>query len=390
MTLHHLSQPHIRPTALPVRPVRGNDTPEGLRDQLHSVTVRDMELGPNEELAVTMAVRAQDDSLAIDASILQGLLHMPLEKPGQVYQRIGTKVIVGLLALWMCVCAWAWRLTVGLSKFRTDKIHWGLGPIGGSIFFDRIHWLSRQIRRGVTTSEALDATYAAPIKLASPKGWRDRIARFWFWQPDASSVRNRLRITFVQMLAELEAQWDVGRTSFRMLSLACGSAQASIEVLAEFLERHPSANVTLTLVDLSDPSLRRAANLARARGVASHLIIRHENLRGFLADQLQGTWDIVEMVGFLDYRQESSICRLTRGIRQALRPGGLFVGAHIAPAGIWSFVTAQVHRWHFMVRRTADHYQRLLHEGGFEQDEVELVVEPHGIHTVSLCRKQTM
>jgi len=351
------------------------------------VIVRHSDMLAHERIAAVMQVTAADDSLAIESSILGHPEHMALEEPRAIYQKWWVKLAVGALAVWMWLLAWLWRFTIGLPYRWMDKAHWGLGPVNGSLFFDRIHWLARQIRRGVTTSEALDATYAAPIILAEAKNWRDKVAQFWFWQPDASSVRNRLRITYQQMFGELERLWKTGQREFRVLSLACGSAQASIEALATFLRAHPDADITLTLVDLSKPSLRRAARLAQARGASNRVIIMEMNLRNFLSSQRNShSWDIVEMVGFLDYRTEESVIRLTRDVLSLLKLGGLYIAAHIAPAGIWSFVTAEVHRWHFMERRTAVHYMRLLLLGGFLEDEIRLIIEGHRIHPVSLCR----
>lgn len=339
--------------------------------------------GPaHEALAKFITTEAGDDSLAIKHSLLQDIgLRDVMEKRWWPYILWWFPMI--LLSLWVAVKVLFYRAL----KRPKDKERMLLGPEKATRWFDMAGPLGYMVRNGVTTSGALDAIYSVLVVLRQPKTCGEHLIRFWLDQPDGQAVRNRLRITYCRLLGELEGLYAKGQRKIDFLALACGSAQASIEAVAKFRSRHSDMQVRLCLVDLSASSLRRARRLAEARGIADCVLIGKEgNIKEFMPTQRDDSWDIVEMVGFLDYRSLKSAIWICGQIRRILRPGCVFVGAHIAPSP-WSFVVRWVINWPLLIRRTPEKFKQILLQSGFKTEEVEMVIEPNRIHPVCVCRK---
>ncbi|MBI2444007.1 MAG: class I SAM-dependent methyltransferase [Candidatus Magasanikbacteria bacterium] len=344
--------------------------------------------GKHEVLAAAVKTSREDTSLAIQYSLLAGAQATALERRWWPYLIAWLPMMI--LSAWLAVKVWWYRLVIRPA----DKERWLLGPEEATVWFDRAHPYGKRVRNGVTTSVALDVIYSIGSAICQPRTWGERLMRFWLDQPDGQAVRNRLRITYREFLAELERLWNSGKghsseAPIRILSLACGSAQAIIEGSAEFRRRHPGVHLRLKLVDLNEPSLRRAAFLAQNRGVADMVVVT-DNLKKFVrAVRVTGEqWDVVEMVGFLDYRPRRSLLKLCGEIRELLVGGGLFITAHIHPS-LWSFEVRWVINWPLLIRRWPGTFRRLLRQAGFPADRTRFILEPNRIYTVALCRRAT-
>lgn len=351
-------------------------------------------------LAEAIQTTAEDDSLATEHSLLMNSSTLGVMEYSRWFYVLSWPLMM-LYACWAVPKVWCYRLflfTVCRPSPDADSEEWSeyykrwwLGPRNALWLFDS-HWLGKMVRNGVTTSEALDGINAAPV--LSIKGelntWGGWWVRFWLNQPDGQAVRNRLRITFREVLNELCRLWESRQPGqkIRVLSLACGSAQATIESLAVFLAAYAEArgNVELHLVDRSGSSLLRATHLARVRGVDRYVSMYTQDVKSFLAAQPDNSWDMVEMVGFLDYRPWRSAVAICGQIRRVLKPGAMFISAHIGPS-LWSFVVRWVINWPMLIRRAIPRYRSILLQAGFAESEVEIRDEPHRIHPVGVCRK---
>ena len=152
------------------------------------------------------------------------------------------------------------------------------------------------------------------------------------------------------------------------------------------MQARPGVPVVLTLVDLSSSSLRRAKRLAESLGIGHNVVCVNQDLKEFLANVEPGSIDILEMVGFLDYRTRSSVVRLVAANRRAVRPGGMMISAHIAPSDA-DFVTQWVIGWPGLVRRTPAEFQELLIAGDWNSEEIRMEVDDHDVHAVCFCRR---
>ena len=355
-------------------------------------------------LAATIQTTSVDDSLAIRFSLLLNNQTLELENHSHWLYIILWPLMM-LYACWAVPKVWIFRLYWYLfhcpsftrseikvsesdsaearrekmekqAKLNEYNMRWLLGPKHASLWFDA-HWLGQVVRNGVLTSQALDGINAVPVLflLGQLDSLGGRLVRFWLNQPDGQAVRNRLRITYNEILAELCRLWESRQPGqkIRVLSLACGSAQATIEALAVFLAAYSEAKgkVELRLVDLSGSSLMRAIHLAKERGVGPYVSFEEKNIQSIVHEQCDNPWDIVEMVGFLDYRPWESAVNICRDIRKIMRVNGLFVSAHIGPSP-WSFVVRWVINWPLLIRRPIQEYRQILHQAGFTGREIEM------------------
>ncbi len=344
---------------------------------------------------LSRAVEMDERGHALDPRF--ALLRSPLaEKMEHEKYNWFSLAISTVLAAWIMTKTTIWRIGFAIYCLLADReelrhvranksIRFLMGPKHGSLWFDQMHPLNDEVRHGVTTSKALDAIYSMPLLMAGDHSIRGRFVKFWLSEPDGQGVRNRLIITFHNILGELRRRWDAGQHDFLLLSLACGSAQAMVEAVSVFLGENPSAGIRLDLVDMNEASLRRAYRLAEARGISGCVAMYVARLQEFLADA-EERYDVVEMVGFLDYRTSKSVVLLTAAVRQVLKDGSLHLSAHILPCR-WQFVTRWVIGWPLLIRRSVPTYNNLLLDSGFRQSEIEMVVEPHRAYAVALCRK---
>lgn len=355
-----------------------------------------------EQLAAGVEMDERGHALKPVHSLLRSNLGEELECSTRPYDRWLVWGACMLLAAWMAARTWVWRLFYAAycalfdkAEFRqirrSKSVRFLMGPQKGSFLFDRIHPLNREVREGVTTSKALDAIYSAPLLLVKPARKNlfsllaHSLAVFWFNQPEAQAVRNRLRIVYREILADLRAKWDGGQREFLLASLACGSAQAMVEAVSVFLEEHPSAKVMIHLVDLNESSLRRALRLAEARGIEESVVFFTAGIRDFLED-VEEEYDVIEMVGFLDYRSPETVVSLTAAVRRVLKVNGLHLSAHILPHR-WSFITRWVHNWPLLIRRSVETFKGFMLDSGFQKNETKLTVEPQRGYVVAICRK---
>lgn len=367
-------------------------------------------------LAEVIRTSDEDDSLALEHSLLRDPTEVErMEKHWAIY--VATWFFMIIVSLWVMIkdLRYWWNLKdkyedakeraedSGQPMDPKEEAHFRerflLGPEHGTSLFDGAHHLGYTVRNGVTTSAALDAIYSVNeiIKKADTRG--EKWVKFWLNQPDGQAVRNRLKLTYLQIHNELCRLHAMGHREIKFLVLACGSAQASIEAVADFLYGrddlvdwnqnfipHDGVKVNLVLVDLNEPSLRRAARLAEKRRVSHTVHIVAENLNDFVLNEQDSSWDLIEMVGFLDYRKVESVVRICGQIRRLLKHDGLFVGAHICP-NPWQFVVRWVINWPLLRRRTPEQYVRLLKQAGFLDDEITTAIEPNKIYVLSYARK---
>lgn len=269
----------------------------------------------------------------------------------------------------------------------SDRVRRALGPTHNLFAFDRAHWLLERTRNGVTSWTALAAIYASLLVIKTERGLRKWVGRFWFSQPEAQAVRNRVLEVLDSTYYHLKKTWLAGGRDMWVLSLACGSAQATIDALVFFLDHYPDAraHVHLVLVDKNQESLDLALAVARSRGIG-YLVETHcEDIGVFTArPEFQGKFTVVENSGFLDYRPDDSFVRTCDGSYRMVRPGGLFIGAQIGHSP-WAFVTRWITGWPGLVRRDLISFRYLVYQSEFRNVPMRFITEPNGIYGLVFC-----
>lgn len=333
---------------------------------------------------VSFVTTSADDSLAIKYSVLSAAETRKDEDRKLIYAILWPLMV--LVAAWCAFLIIGFRVCVKMGLIKvdpTDADRMLLGPKKLTWWFDRWHKLGFVVRNGVRTSSALDVIYAIMCYFKEVKSFEERVIRFWLNQPEGQAVTNRLRRTHAGATEELERLIKAGRTDIGFLVLACGSAQASIEAVQQTLQKHPGITIKLTLVDRDIPSLRKAQRFAEDRGVAHALEIFQCNLNDFLSAQKSGAYDIVEMVGFLDYQKRKKFVAICRAVSRVMAPEGLLITAAICRS--WgSFIVRWVINWPSLIRRSPKEIEAMLSE---VFTRLEPRPEPHKIHHTVLCRK---
>ena len=240
---------------------------------------------------------------------------------------------------------------------------------------------ARKVKERATTAVALEIIYnynADTLKISD--GFLNYLlSRFWFNINNARAVRNRLLLT-KNKLGEFIQENRFGK--IRVASLGSGSARAIIETVAE-MEKY--ADFIIDLVDSSDEALRLSRDLVIKSKIKSSVYWHHLRLEDFLSSQEVNSFDIIEMVGILDYLSDARAHDVFEAIHKVLKPTGLFITANIGNNLEKVFVD-KVMRWS-MVYRTPKDLFRILETTSFNNDRSEVISEPIKIHHLLIARK---
>lgn len=231
-------------------------------------------------------------------------------------------------------------------------------------------------------SLALEILYGE--KIEEDSAFTRAILDYW-WKNlrNVEGVRNRFKITKVFLKEQVSDLFAKGRKKIVIFSIASGSARAVIETAA-WAKKKFSLEVIVCLLDRDANALARAKDFAQELNVSVTTFENDVNDFIEIAKNLSEKIDIIEMVGFLDYRTDHRVVELVSNICSVLPEHGVLVTAQILPNEERWFVK-WVLRWP-MIYRTADHFLSLLKNTGFEG--IDMVVESCRVHVVAFLRKK--
>ena len=95
--------------------------------------------------------------------------------------------------------------------------------------------------------------------------------------------------------------------------------------------------------------------------------------------------NIIEMVGLLDYFDDSKVESIFKIIKENLSDGGVFITANVCHNKEVKFVTNLVD-WR-MKYRDAEQMVKLAISAGFDKDKITAYYEPLKVHTVLVIKK---
>ncbi len=235
---------------------------------------------------------------------------------------------------------------------------------------------------GSTT--ALEAMYTRHHRRPFSRGLFQGIADY-FWhhvisQPKA--LRNRLAI--VESLLEEEIVNRTGLSpaggSLALLNVAGGSSRAVIHTLVKLGE---TAAVKVTNIDKDERAIALGKRLAEASGVS-------DSFRWVLGDVrtlghiLPGErFDLIEVVGLLDYFSDAKFVALLTTLHEHLTEGGALIIANVMPNAEAPFVRKT--GWPEMFYRRPKEVTALLTASGF-RGQSDILLEPLGVHAVFRTR----
>lgn len=258
----------------------------------------------------------------------------------------------------------------------------GFDPSINSFFFDGCSRRLREVKERAASWRALDLIYNHPF---DQNNW---ITNFWFRMINAQAVRNRSRLIKRELKDAILRLTPGGKSKITLLSLASGSAESILQVIKEVAD---IVQVDATFVDIDPTAIEHSQQLAISLGLEKNCIFICTALQSYL-NRLNYQPDIIEMVGFLDYRPTEKAIYLIRDILKKLANNGFFLTANIIPNPERLFLEVVI-EWK-MIYRTSEELGRMLAEAGLSISGFEptfrLLVEPLGLYTVAVCSKDVL
>jgi SAM-dependent methyltransferase len=293
-------------------------------------------------------------------------------------------LILWIVSGFACVSNCLISIPIKITHFRTPwkNIFWGMGRSEkhiSSLFFDRFSkWLHRvKIHSASWGSLDLFYNYHEKVVPRLNDDLEGILTDFWMNIENRQAVRNRL----LMVIAELEKAFIESFErdgEVRILSIASGSAQAVIEAI----KRVPWIPVKAVLIDMDPTALDYAKKQAEEAGMVHCFKFVRGKTDLIEQEAFELKPNIIEMVGFLDYRNDDQAIKLFQRIRALLPKGGFFLTCNINKNPEEIFLN-WVLLWR-MIYRTKEQVQSLLENGGFHKSKV--FYEPLKIHSIAVCR----
>lgn len=272
--------------------------------------------------------------------------------------------IIYLLTLWVAI-----KKKVLGSKLKIN-----------TFWFDGISPVCREIKENATTWKALDIIYNyIPGK---DKSFSGRVTDFWNQLNNTKAIRNRLKLVKQKLKEEIE-RISQTESEIRLLSIASGSAQGAIEVMAEFKQKNLFINAIFLDINLS--AIEHSKNLAQKTKIIDQITFINKGVNA-LEEAVKDFYPhIVEVVGFLEYRLEEKSIKLIEKIYRLLLPGGVLLVSNVCNNLEKPFLYYIVN-WS-MIYRSPKELAEILIRGGFGTKNCQIICEPLKIHTLAICRK---
>ena len=243
-------------------------------------------------------------------------------------------------------------------------------------FFDGVSKNCREIKENAARWKALDIIYNYQL------GNENLITDFWLEIKNAQAVRNRLKLIKHLLFKNIEEISKNGK-EIRLISIASGSAQGAIETIS--LAKQKGIFVKSVFIDIDPTALEHARKLTQKLGVENQ--ITFVNKTASIINEIGKDFkpNLIEMVGFLEYRPEEKAIKLIQSIYQVLEKGGTFLVSHISP-NLESFFLKEVINWP-MIYRKPEETVRILSLAGFSLENCSFYWEPLKIHYIAECKK---
>lgn len=254
-----------------------------------------------------------------------------------------------------------------------------------NILPSRARWIIKKTHRSAdevitnaTTHQAIETLYRKGDHSQSSGLIKKLFQMLWFQTDNAKAVRNRLRLVKKNLKQELIKR--AGSEPTKLLSIASGSARAIVEATLEIDQEIPDNSLSVTFVDKNPKANEYSKQLAKDANVRNLQWYTGTISDFFKSQPPTPTYDIVEMVGLMDYFEDAKVIEVCKQIRVNLVHDGVLIIANISDNKERRFVT-DVIGWK-MIYRSTDEFVALLLLAGFERHKMKIQYEPVKIHYV--------
>jgi ubiquinone/menaquinone biosynthesis C-methylase UbiE len=264
-----------------------------------------------------------------------------------------------------------------IKKSVCRQLGWS-EPSINTYWFDGLGLECRKVKEYATTWKAMDIIYNHPFP--QKRTFRGLVDEFYWNSMNCQALRNRFRLIKVELRSAIN-QVDLSDGEIRIISLACGSAEATLETIAEYKKK--GKQIRAILVDIDQEALDRAEKLARDFGIEDRIETYNDSAHHISEIARSFNPHIIGMFGLFDYLSHEEAISLSRKILGSLAPHGIFLTCNISP-NVEQHFLKWVINWP-MVYRTSDNLADLALTSGFH--EFRLIYEPLKIHGLLIARK---
>jgi len=261
-------------------------------------------------------------------------------------------------------------------------------PSSAQRLIKKTHKSAKDVIEEKTTYYALDILYKNGIKENAINFLTKFFHKIWFGTNNSKAVRNRLRLTKREIRNQLEVCLALDKDRIKILSIASGSARAIIEILDEMRNRLKNKKIEVTFLDKDHKAIEYSQELASSKNLLSFFELKWVNDTAgsfFRSLDKDNTFDIIEMVGLIDYFSDEKALQMFSHVNKHLSEDGLFITANISDNMERPFVT-KVIDWS-MIYRSAEQLGEILSRASFNNNKMRLFYEPLKIHCVAVCIK---
>lgn len=235
------------------------------------------------------------------------------------------------------------------------------------------------VEKGGST-HALEVMYTRYHHRPFSQGFFKGLADF-FWhhaisQPKA--LRNRLKIVEYFIKDAISRRIKDGR-NVEILNVAGGSSRAIIHVLTDYKQNKQNLLVKITSIDKDANAIELGKEISEEYGVGESFIWINGQIRDLSRYVYEKRFDVIEVVGLLDYLSDEKVERLLILLREHLRQDGELIVANIMPNNEAPFIART--GWPAMQYRTYSELAEIILRTGFNKP-YDIIAEPLKIHAV--------
>lgn len=235
----------------------------------------------------------------------------------------------------------------------------------------------------VTNHNALEVLYSKGKKFSAKNFTKKLFQKVWFNLDNSKAVRNRLKFVKRELKNHLQtiAQYD---REINIISIASGSSRAVVETVRDghYLE---GTKLSITFLDKNPKAIEYSKELSQMidhKGIELEWI--NDTVGNYFRNSPQKKFDIVEIVGLLDYFNDEKVIETFKGIYSILQEGGIVITANISHNKEERFIT-NIIDWP-MIYRTPDELGQLVHQAGFPLEKMKTFYEPLKVHGMVVAK----
>ena len=265
-----------------------------------------------------------------------------------------------------------------IAKKKIFNIFGFPGPGINTLWFDGLGLECRKVKEYATTWKAMHIIYNHPF----PKKWtiRGLVDEFYWNAMNCPALRNRQKLIKQELRSAISQINDDGG-DIRIVSLACGSGEVPIEIIAEYKEK--GKTVKALFVDIDAEALERAGLLARHYGVDNQIDLCNMSAHNVSEICREFQPHIIEMLGLFDYLDQDEAIVLTGKIRESIDTNSFFLTSNISP-NIEQHFLKWVINWPMVYRNPGD-IDDIALKSGFR--DYRIIYEPLMIHGLLIAQK---